>query len=132
MRHAAVKIQPAFPALFALTVAAALGALASHDAVAQTFKCRDAAGRITYSGRACNELGLKDAGEVPDRLNTSPAYRAPDRPAPAPAPKAEAPAKPAESAEADKAKAEPERRCFTVKTAKGNVTRCNDTPTEEK
>lgn len=116
----------------AIAVLGMLGTLLSPDASAQTYKCRDANGRITYSGRACSELGLKDGGEVPDRLNTSPAYRVPDRPAAAPAPKAEAPAKPAETAEADKAKAEPERRCFMVKTAKGNVTRCNDTPTEEK
>ena len=130
-----MKQPSALLALFllpAMAVFGVLGTLASPDATAQTYKCRDANGRITYSGRACSELGLKDGGEVPDRLNTSPAYRVPDRPAAAPAPKAEAPAKPAESAEADKAKAEPERRCFTVKTAKGNVTRCNDVPTEEK
>lgn len=121
---------------FAFVVLIALSTLApwaSQDLAAQTFKCRDAAGRTTYSGRACNELGLKDAGEVPDRLNTSPALRVPDRPQGAPAPKPEAQAKPAETPEADKSKsAEPERRCFTVKTAKGNVTRCNDTPTDEK
>ena len=128
-----MKQPSALLALLALpAILGMLGTLASLDATAQTYKCRDANGRITYSGRACSELGLKDGGEVPDRLNTSPAYRVPDRPAAAPAPKAEAPAKPAESAEADKAKAEADRRCFTVKTAKGNVTRCNDVPTEEK
>jgi len=26
--------------------------------------------------------------------------------------------------------ADPERRCFTVRTAKGNITRCNDKPDE--
>lgn len=117
-------------ALAVLALAAAvLAAFDSPDAAAQTYKCRDAAGKITYSGRACSELGLKDGGEVPDRLNTSPAYRVPDRPPAAAPAKAETPAKPAETAEADKSK-EPERRCFTVKTAKGNVTRCNDKPDE--
>src|SRR5207249_6564522 len=34
------------------------------ELAAQTFKCTNAAGKITYSGTKCNELGLKDAGEV--------------------------------------------------------------------
>jgi hypothetical protein len=104
--------------------------LVSGELAAQTFKCVDAAGNITYTGRKCSDLGLKDAGEVKDRLNVNPAFIPPVRrsapPAPAPAPAAQSagvPATPAESAQ-------PERRCFVVKTAKGNVTRCNDTPDE--
>jgi uncharacterized protein DUF4124 len=100
---------------------------------AQTFKCTDALGKITYSGKKCSELGLKDAGEVKDRLNVQPAYQPPTAEtrstrsiAPAPAAEAPPPAAPAAAEES----ASPERRCFTVKTAKGNVTRCNDTPPE--
>jgi hypothetical protein len=103
---------------------------------AQTFKCLNAAGKITYTNGKCGDLGLKDAGEVPDRLNVNPAYQpAPQPPqrserpaaagrgeAPAPRP-AETPAPPQES---DPAK----RHCFVVKTPTGSVTRCNDKPDE--
>jgi hypothetical protein len=103
--------------------------LAGGDAAAQTFKCLDQAGKTTYSSTRCAELGLKEAGEVQDRINVSPAYRPP--PAPASPPKASAPAAaPSEAAQAKPA--EPERRCFTVKTAKGNVTRCGEKQGEEK
>jgi len=102
--------------------------LLSGELAAQTFKCTNAAGKITYSGVKCSELGLKDAGEVKDRLNVNPAYQPPgrtieSRPPPAPAaiaPNTEMPAAAAEEAPT------PERRCFTVRTAKGNVIRCND------
>jgi hypothetical protein len=78
----------------------------------------------------CSELGLKDAGEVKDRLNVNPAYRPP---APAIVSPPPAPAAKAQNTEITPAAAEPadpERRCFTVRTAKGNVTRCNDKPDE--
>src|SRR5215831_3629923 len=100
---------------------------------AQTYKCTDANGRITYSGKICSDLGLKDAGEVKGQIQMTPAYQPPPRtggmqtspPASAPAGQAPAPApEPGAAAESD----DPARRCFTVKTAKGNVTRCNDTP----
>ena len=107
---------------------------------AQTFKCRDEFGKITYSGKKCSDLGLKDAGEVKDKLNinpalppaspSAPAARSSDnkpaaRPAPAiPAPKAEEPETPA----APEEQASPDRRCFVVNTPKGKVTRCNDVP----
>jgi len=99
--------------------------LLSGELAAQTFKCTNAAGKITYSGVKCSELGLKDAGEVKDRLNVNPAYRPPartieSRPSPAPGAKAPNMEMPAAAEEP------PERRCFTVHTAKGNVTRCND------
>ncbi|HVQ61408.1 MAG TPA: hypothetical protein VMS53_04935 [Burkholderiales bacterium] len=110
--------------------------LLSSGLAAQTFKCTDARGKITYSGKQCGDLGLKDAGEVKDRLNVQPvppAYKAPvqSRSETRRAPRAEAseapsaPPAPAESQDPDR-----ERRCFTVKTAKGNVTRCNDQPPE--
>ena len=109
-------------------ILAASALLLSGELAAQTFKCTNAAGKITYSGTKCSELGLKEAGEVKDRLNVNPAYRPPARaigspssPAPAAkAPNTEMPAAAAEEAP------DPERRCFTVRTAKGNVTRCND------
>ncbi len=105
--------------------------LLCHELAAQTFKCTSPAGKITYSGTKCSELGLKDAGEVKDRLNVNPAYRPPARaiespPSPAPAAKTQNTEIPAAAAEP----ANPERRCFTVHTAKGNVTRCNDKPDE--
>ncbi len=110
---------------------AASALLLSGELAAQTFKCTNAAGKITYSGTNCSELGLKDAGEVKDRLNVNPAYRPPapeirsQRPStPAAASEAPNPDTPAAAAEP----ANPERRCFTVHTAKGNVTRCNDKP----
>ena len=104
--------------------------LLSGELAAQTFKCADASGKITYSGSPCSELGLKDAGEVKDRLNVNPvnpAYRPPAaRPSSAPAPAAKAPNAEMPAKEPEK----PERRCFTSRTAKGNVTRCNDKPDE--
>lgn len=113
-------------------ILAASALLLSGELAAQTFKCTNAAGKITYSGTKCSELGLKDAGEVKDRLNVNPAYKPPARAiesSPPLAPAAKAPNTEAPAAAADPAK--PERRCFTVKTAKGNVvTRCNDTPDE--
>jgi len=101
--------------------------------VAQTYKCTDAYGKITYSGKKCSDLGLKDAGEVKDQIQTAPAYRPPARiegartPPPTSAPAAQAPApaqEPPAAAEGDG----PARRCFTVNTGKGSVTRCNDAP----
>jgi|SRR5215831_7148812 len=99
--------------------------------VAQTYKCTDANGKITYSGKKCSDLGLKAVGEVKDQIQTAPAYRPPPRSEsarsapPAPAPAAQAPApEPAAAADSNG----PPRRCFSVATAKGNVTRCNDAP----
>src|SRR5215470_17017611 len=99
--------------------------------VAQTYKCTDANGKITYSGKKCSDLGLKDAGEVKDQIQTTPAYRPPPRtegtwtPPPVSAPAAQAPAPEPAPAQASDV---PARRCFTVSTPKGNVTRCNDAP----
>ena len=100
---------------------AAWALLASTPAPAQTYKCTNAAGKVTYSGLKCSEIGLKDAGEVKERLQSIQSYKPPGQKAAAPAvvgPKPE-PAKPAKPAEP----AEPERRCFTTKTG----TRCNET-----
>ena len=113
-------------------ILAAAALLLSGELAAQTFKCTDAAGKITYSGTNCKELGLKDAGEVKDRLNVNPAYKPPPSATKSPLspnPGA-ASAPPRSTAPAAAEPAEPERRCFTVHTAKGNVTRCNDMPEE--
>jgi len=110
---------------------AASALLLSGELAAQTFKCANAAGKITYSGTKCCELGLKDAGEVKDRLNVNPAYRPPARAIESP--RSPAPAARVPDTETPPAAAEPvkpERRCFTVRSAKGNVTRCNDNPDE--
>lgn len=112
-------------------------ALLSGTAAAQTFKCVDAAGKVTYTNGKCGDLGLKNAGEVPDHLNMNPAFRpspsAPLQPqapsAPAPAPSTPAAAPPAGSAAPGEGNSsEANRRCFTVKTPTGNVTRCNERP----
>ena len=107
----------------------ALALLLSGELAAQTFKCTNPDGKITYSGTKCSDLGLKDTGEVKDRVNVSPTYKPPpgaveSRPSPPPAAKAPNPEIPATAEEP----ANPERRCFTVRTPKGNVTRCNDAP----
>jgi len=113
-------------------ILSAAALLLSGELAAQTFKCTDAAGKITYSGTNCKELGLKDAGEVKDRLNVNPAYRPPPastRPQLAPAPVPAAPAAEAPSTDTPATggePADPGRRCFTVRSARGNVTRCND------
>lgn len=95
--------------------------VATQAGAQQVYKCQSAAGKVTYASQPCAELGMRSAGEVKESINVAPAYKAPPRPAePAPAAQA-APPKP-------KPAAEPERRCFKVKTAKGFATRCNDTP----
>ena len=113
-------------------ILAASALLLSGELAAQTFKCANAAGKVTYSGMKCSELGLKDAGEVKDRLNVNPAYRPPATVIGSPRSSAPAAApKPANAPAAAEEPANPERRCFTVHTAKGNIiTRCNDKPDE--
>ncbi len=51
-------------------LAASLLALLPFCAAAQTYKCKDQAGAITYSNEACEKQGLKDAGKVRERLTT--------------------------------------------------------------
>jgi len=111
----------------------AFAALLPGVAGAQLFKCADARGKITYTGTKCSELGLKDVGEVPERINVSPAYRAPagsaSRPPP-PTPAAQTPEPPKPAADGEEQN--PNRRCFTVAVGKGKTaTRCNDKPEED-
>jgi len=121
------------------TLLALSAMLVCHSAAAQMFKCTDKSGKVTYSSTKCSELGLKDAGEVRDRLQVTPAPAAtppvPPHAAPAaaqtkPAPPPVSgpvvqpdPAKPAAAADP----ASPDKRCFVVAGAGGKkVTRCND------
>ena len=118
-----------------LLVALLLLAASGTAAAQATYKCKNAAGKITYSGQECSEIGLTSAGDVTGRASVAPAVkvspeRQANRPKPpsaasqAPKPKA-ATANPGELIDPDD---DPNRRCFKVKTAKGTATRCNDTP----
>ena len=119
--------------MIAAPILAAAALLLSGEAAAETFKCSDAAGKITYSGKKCSDLGLKDAGEVKDQINVTPAYRPsaqtagsrPASPPPPPPPAVTVPSPDAPAAETESPN--PDRRCF--KTAKGTF--CNDRPEEE-
>jgi hypothetical protein len=112
-----------------LAVAALL--FCAQAAAQPLHKCRDAGGKVTYASQECEVLGLKPAGEIQDRSSVAPAYKAPP---PAPAAARPTPAPAAKVADGAAAPAEPpkeERRCFTVRTAKGMATRCNDTPDKD-
>jgi len=99
------------------------------------YKCKDAAGKITYSGNECELIGLTSAGDVKGKANVAPAYKPPPGSRAKPGAGTRPPAKPASTASQSPATKEksaaPERRCFVVKTAKGNVTRCNEVPPDE-
>ena len=97
------------------------GLMLCHAAGAQMFKCADKAGKITYSSQACIELGLKDAGEVKDRLQITPAPPPSTRPAAPASSSSEGTQAPVQPAAEDPAK-KSDRRCFTTKSG----TRCND------
>ena len=69
---------------------------------AQTYKCKDAAGKLTYSNETCEKQGLKDAGEVRERLSNMPASELQARPAKKDSPKANRePAAPSPSGKRD-------------------------------
>ena len=109
-----------------LVVAASTMFLSDHVA-AQTFKCTDEGRKITYSNTKCSVLGLKDAGEVRDRINVHSAFKPPaqaEKPQNAPDPPAKADAM--NTSPAPQKPAEPERRCINVMTKKGPVTTCED------
>ncbi len=109
-----------------LCLAASAAALCAQAAAQDMHKCKDAAGKITYTGSECQLLGLTPAGEVAGRANVTPALKFPPQPPAAPA--AAAPPAPAQAPDSSDSAAsqDPARRCFTVKTAKGTSTRCND------
>ena len=115
-----VKLLPAILAL----------SLCAEVAAQQLFKCKDVAGRITYAGKECSELGLSSAGEIRDRSSVTPALRPPSPEVRRAAPERAARVEPPPSGTSEVAPATPARRCFTVKTEKGSVVRCNDVPPE--
>jgi hypothetical protein len=101
------------------------------QAATQTmYKCKDAAGKITYTGSECNLLGLTSAGEVTGRASVTPALKVPPQPQvvlppPPPQETVTPPAPPDKAGRAEDTEAivgQDGRRCF--KTAKGM--RCND------
>ena len=106
--------------------AASASLLCAQAAAQGMYKCKDAAGKITYSGSECHLLGLTSAGEVTGRANVTPALKVPPAP-PLVLPPPPAPAASAEPVDSGAPK-EGDRRCFVVKTGKGTATRCNDTP----
>lgn len=111
----------------------ALALAIGTEAGAQMYKCKDAAGRITYSSQDCAAIGLIPVGEVQEKVNVAPAFKAPPPPKPSPAQAAKPAPKPSPApmaADPDKKK-EPERRCFVVQTPKGPVTRCNEKPEDD-
>lgn len=118
-----------FVAIAALLVAPQVGA--------QMFKCTDKAGKITYSSTKCSDLGLKDAGEVRERLQVTPAPAVtPSAPPPPAATQSRPPpvsgpvVQPDESKPAAEDPANPNRRCFTTNVGGKSVTRCNDRPAD--
>ena len=114
------------------TLIAIVALLFAQHAAAQMFKCVDKAKKITYSSTKCSDIGLKDAGEIRDLLQVTPA--------PANVPPVQKPASPPVSGpvvqpEASKPAAaaeegpDPKRRCFTITLANGKTAvRCNDKP----
>ena len=88
-KSAMTRFVKLLPAILALP-------LCAQAAAPQMFKCKDAAGRITYAGKECTELGLSSAGEVKGRTSVTPALEAPAVPPPVPdaADKIAAPPKP--------------------------------------
>ena len=111
-----VKLLPAILAL----------PLCAQAAAPQMFKCKDDAGRITYAGKECRELGLSSAGEIKDRSTVTPALKVPAAPPPMPDATDHVAAPPSQSSEGTPAITR--NKCFTVKTAKGTAERCNDVP----
>jgi len=114
-----------------LTLAIALGAPAAAQ---EMFKCKNAAGKITYTSRECGELGLSSGGPITGRISglSAPGPESPAKPKP-PAPAGKAPAPSAGSQPRADAEKAPGRNCVTVKLGKGNITtRCDDDPVEAK
>ncbi len=109
--------------------AASASLLCAQAAAQDMYKCKDAAGKITYSGRECSLLGLTSAGEVTGRASVTPALQFQPTAPSAPVRSVEGRA-PAAAPQPDPAAGAPDddKRCFTVKTAKGTATRCNDRP----
>ena len=113
--------------LVRLCFAVSAAALCAQATAQGVYKCKDAAGKITYAGKECHLLGLMPGGEVTGRASVAPALSTPS-PAGPRTPAAEPVAAPAptektgRAPDAEAVVGEDGRRCF--KTAKGM--RCND------
>lgn len=126
--------------MFGKTLVTAMALACCAQASAQVYKCKDAAGKFTYSSRVCSEIGLISGGEVTGHINMIPANKpAPIAAAkPAPAAKAASAAAAPKAAASGDASAQEPRRCFVVtrviKTPKGNQTvkstRCDGDPAD--
>src|SRR4249920_1195376 len=105
--------------LVKLCFAASAAALCAHAAADGMYKCKDAAGKITYAGKECHLLGLMPGGEVTGRASVTPALKPPPPQPAAPRPPADKPVAAPESAEkierapgAEAVVGEDGRRCF--------------------
>jgi hypothetical protein len=99
---------------------AALACLLCQEAAAQMYKCKDANGRITYSGKECRQAGLSPAGEIKGQGAVVQA------PVPSSAMAAEKAAVTAAARAAQTAK-EPDGGCYTVVNSRGQeISRCRD------
>ena len=125
--------------MFGRTFVAALALVCCAQASAQVYKCKDAAGKLTYSSRVCSEIGLISGGEVTGQINMIPANKPAPTAAANPAPAARAaPVAPAPKTASSDPSAQEPRRCFVVtkviKTPKGNQTvkntRCDGDPAD--
>lgn len=102
-----------------ICLAAAVLTICTVASADETYKCKDAAGKITYSGKECKLMGLTSAGEVKGQASV--VSVPPVKPSPPSRPRASAPPPPPVAKKPE----EPKRRCFAVK---GGGTRCNDEP----
>jgi hypothetical protein len=77
-------------------------AIAAEPHKSETYKCRDRAGKITYSNSTCESQGLKSAGPVRDRTTVIPgAARPSEKPRAEPARNRSRAAPPAERPESN-------------------------------
>lgn len=77
-------------------------AIAAEPHKSETYKCRDRAGKITYSNSTCESQGLKSAGPVRDRTTVIPgAARPSEKKRAEPARNRSRPAPPAEPPESN-------------------------------
>lgn len=99
------------------------------------FKCKDPAGKITYSSEDCKKIGLVPAGPIKEgQVTVAPALKPKAAPVAAKAKpgkeKGEAPADYSEFREQldkEKRKGDPSKpRCFIVQTPMGTTTKCVD------
>ena len=115
-------------------LAAALALAFCAHAQAQMFKCRDAAGKITYSSEDCKKIGLAPAGPIKqNQVTVAPALKPKAAPPAKVKPGAESSEGPTDYSEfkeqlnKEKSKGDVRKpRCFIVQTPMGTTTKCLD------